>query len=86
LPEAQLDRFLLKTLVDYPNQSEELEIMKKYCFTSNEKIKKILNKSDLSKLQKEVQDIHVDENIYEYIKDLVFFSRENKEIKKYLFL
>ena len=84
LPEAQLDRFLLKTIIDYPSESQEIEIMKKYSIDDFSKINKILKKIDLSKLQEEVLNIHVDENIYTYVKDLIFCSREDKEIKEYL--
>ena len=84
LPEAQLDRFLLKTIIDYPSKNQELEIMKKYCVSNNEKLKNILKKSDLTKLQNKIESIHIDENIYKYIIDLIFCSRENKEIKEYV--
>jgi hypothetical protein len=58
--------------------------MKRFSNDNNIKINKVLNKRDLLKIQKEIQKIHVDENIYSYIKDLIFCSRENKEIKRYL--
>lgn len=84
LPEAQLDRFLLKTIIDYPTEQEEIEIMKQYSVFNDSKIKKILKKIDLGKIQEEISKIHVDENIFTYVKDLVFCSREDKEIKEYL--
>ena len=84
LPEAQLDRFLLKTIIDYPSQDEELEIMKKYSVDEIQKIETILKKTDLAKIQKEIEDVHVDDNIFHYVKDLVFCSRDDKEIKEYL--
>lgn len=80
LPEAQLDRFLLKTIIDYPNKEEEIEIMKNNSTISNTKLKKILTKKDIADIKKEVSDVHVSENIYEYIRDLIFFTRENKDI------
>lgn len=84
LPEAQLDRFLLKTIVDYPWETEEIEIMKKYSITQNEKLKKILKKADIWKLREEIEKIHVDDNIYNYVKDLVFYTRNDEEIKEFL--
>lgn len=84
LPEAQLDRFLLKTIIDYPTQEQELQIMKKYSLNLEEKLHKILKKADLEKIQTEVLDIHVEDNIFEYVKNIVFCSREDEEIKKYL--
>jgi MoxR-like ATPase len=82
LPEAQLDRFLIKTIIDYPTENEEIEIMKKYSLENSEKIEKILRKTDLIKLQEEVLNIHIDENIFNYVKDIVFYSRYDKEIKE----
>ncbi|MDP2091226.1 MAG: MoxR family ATPase [Candidatus Gracilibacteria bacterium] len=84
LPEAQLDRFLLKTIIDYPTESEEIEIMKKYSKDDIIKINKILKKTDLDLLQDQISKIHVEENIYIYVKDLIFCSRNNPEIKQYL--
>lgn len=84
LPEAQLDRFLLKTLVDYPNYDEEIEIMKNNTIPSNTKLKKILTKKKVLELQKLVTEVYVDDNIYEYVRDIIIFTRENDKIKKYL--
>lgn len=84
LPEAQLDRFLLKTIIDYPSEIEEIEIMKRYSVDGIIKINKILKKSDLDLLQEEISKIHVNDNIYIYVKDLIFCSRNDVEIKQYL--
>jgi MoxR-like ATPase len=84
LPEAQLDRFLLKTIIDYPKENEEIDIMKQYSVFTDLKLDKILKKSDLGKIQEEISKIHVDENIFTYVKDLVFCSRNDEEIKEHL--
>ena len=84
LPEAQLDRFLLKTIIDYPTEKEELEIMKKYSVDEVLKVEKKLKKTDLTKLQDEISKVHVDDNIFNYVKDLTFCSRNDKEIKEFL--
>ncbi len=84
LPEAQLDRFLLKTIINYPSEADEIEIMRKYSINDNVKLDKILKKSDLSKIQAEVEKVFVDENIYEYVKNIIFCSREDKEIWEHL--
>lgn len=84
LPEAQLDRFLLKSVISYPTENEELEIMKQYSEDKIVKLEKILKKIDLSKLQDKISNIHVDENIFKYVKDLIFCSREDEQIKEYL--
>jgi len=77
LPEAQMDRFLLKTIISYPEQHEEIEIMKRFTEKQPEKIKikKILTPKKLEAMMKLVSQIYVSENIYEYVKDIVFTSR-----------
>ncbi len=85
LPEAQLDRFLLKTVVDYPTESEELEILKNIKNIENEKLKNIFSKTDIFKIQQLVDDIYVDDNILNYIKDIVFYTRnKNSKISSYI--
>ncbi len=87
LPEAQLDRFLFKTVVSYPSESEEIDIMKNNTLNLDlSSVKKILWKKDILKIQEIVSEIYVDQNIYEYIKDIVFYTRDTKnEVWKYLF-
>jgi len=87
LPEAQLDRFLFKTIVSYPNQKEEIEIMKNNNLNNDAiQVKKILWKKDIIKIQELIKETYVDENIYEYIKDIVFYTRDlTNEVWKYLF-
>lgn len=76
LPEAQLDRFLLKVVIDYPSENEEIEIMKNYNKQDDVKIKKILSKSEFLELQDIIEnDIFVDDKIYNYVKNLVFATR-----------
>lgn len=83
LPEAQLDRFLLKTVVNYPNDEEEIQILKQA--NNNENINTILHKEDILKIQKLIEEIYVDDNILNYIKDLVLYTRKkDSKIFKYL--
>jgi MoxR-like ATPase len=85
LPEAQLDRFLLKTIVDYPTEDEELEILKNIKQIETTQIRKICNKQDIFNIQNLVENIYTDENILEYIKNIVFYTRKkNTTISKYL--
>ena len=79
LPEAQLDRFMLKVYVNYPTKDEEKEIMKNIYSIELCKVKQILNHDDLTSIQALVKDVHVSENIYDYINDIVFASRNPKE-------
>ena len=76
LPEAQLDRFLLKLKVDYPSQEEELAILRRMGVDGNLPVKKMLNPSTLSAIQKITARILVDPKIEEYIVALVSASRE----------
>ena len=85
LPEAQLDRFLLKTIVDYPNESEELEIMRQNKNIEKIQINSIFSKEEILQVQDLVDEIYVDENILNYIKDIVFYTRNsNTNISKYI--
>ncbi len=84
LPEAQLDRFLLKTIVSYPSPEEEIDIMKGNTSFWAIKLNKILTKKKVLELQKLVTEVYVDDHIYEYVRDIIIFTRENDKIKKYL--
>jgi len=85
LPEAQLDRFLMKTVIDYPTEKEEITLMKNQLSIETIDLEKILTKKWLSDIQKEVENVYVDDNIYEYVKDIIFSTRVDDDIKKYLF-
>jgi MoxR-like ATPase len=74
LPEAQVDRFMFKLLVDYPQKDEEREILRK-TFDSKS-IARILTKEDIFKAQKLVQQIYMDDKIANYILDIVFATRD----------
>lgn len=84
LPEAQLDRFLLKTIVSYPNENQEIEIMKQYASDIDVDLEKVLSKKELLEIQKQAENIFVNDNVYEYVKDLVFYTRNPEFMKKYL--
>jgi MoxR-like ATPase len=78
LPEAQQDRFMMKLRIEYPNREEEKEIIKRYSLEQNEMpdIDKVITDSDIVKLQKQIDDIYLDENIENYILDIVLKTRE----------
>lgn len=84
LPEAQLDRFLLKTIVEYPNREQELEIMKKYSLSDDTQLNNIFNQQELLKIKKQIEDVNVSDNIYDYIVDLVLLTRDKTFSDKYL--
>lgn len=78
LPEAQQDRFMLKLKINYPGRDEERKIID--AFTSEEvsqpDIRKILTREDISRLRKVIDNIHIDENIKNYVLDIVLKTRE----------
>lgn len=84
LPEAQLDRFLLKTIVDYPNKQEELQIMKQYSQNISTALEKIFDGSEVLEIRKSIQEVWVSESIYDYVADIVFLTRQSEFTKKYL--
>ncbi len=76
LPEAQIDRFMFKVLVGYPNPEEELEILKRMGkINSNIKLKPVVNPSQILSARKIVDQIYMAENIQKYIVSLVFATR-----------
>lgn len=85
LPEAQLDRFLLKAVVGYPTESEEIQIMKQETNKKNWDIEEVLTKKEILEIQSLVEDIHVEQSIYEYVKNIVFATRQqDKNTKKFI--
>ncbi|MDR4505658.1 MAG: MoxR family ATPase [Candidatus Scalindua sp.] len=80
LPEAQVDRFMLKVIVGYPTKLEEREILEKKALTdSSVNIKPIISADDIQLLRSVVDQIYIDDKIKDYIVDLVFASREPKK-------
>ncbi len=79
LPEAQVDRFMLKVKITYPDRGEELEIMRQNVNGIDKIINPVIEPSDILKARKLVFDIYVDEKIEKYILDIVFATRNPKE-------
>ncbi len=75
LPEAQLDRFLLKIKVDYNKKEEEKKIMELNFDKNPPKIKEIVNLKTLTNLKNKVNKVHVDEELKDYIVDIIDFTR-----------
>ncbi len=75
LPEAQVDRFMLKVLIDYPKQNEEIAIMKRLTAPQSPQIKPLLTPAAIENLRQVVEAIFVDEKIYAYVANLVFATR-----------
>lgn len=75
LPEAQVDRFMLKTVIDYPKLNEEQLIMRQNLSGSNEPIKPVVTLKQILSAQQAVREVYMDEKIEKYILDLVFATR-----------
>ncbi len=76
LPEAQLDRFLMKIVVGYNTRAEELEIARRVANNGFEKIQQVATIADLEIIRKEAMAVHIDEEVEKYIVELVFATRE----------
>ena len=76
LPEAHIDRFLLKLKIIYPTKIEEKEILERSSKVESYRPKKIISPEKLLRSQKIVEDIYMDEKIKNYIIELVFATRE----------
>lgn len=82
LPEAQVDRFMLKVKVDYPNKDEELKILQRMAYTKTEVVlKQITSPEDLIRARGVVDEIYVDEKIERYIIDVVDATRNPENYK-----
>ncbi|CAA6813728.1 MAG: MoxR-like ATPase in aerotolerance operon [uncultured Sulfurovum sp.] len=76
LPEAQLDRFLMKIVVGYNTKAEELEIARRVANDGFGKIEQVATLDDLEKIRQEAMVVHIDEEVEAYIVELVFATRE----------
>ncbi|MEA3328972.1 MAG: AAA family ATPase [Candidatus Omnitrophota bacterium] len=82
LPEAQIDRFMLKINITYPNKEEEHKILKEMSFTDKEiKVNSVINPDDILRARKVVNEVYMDEKIEKYIIDIVFATREPHKYK-----
>ena len=79
LPEAQLDRFLMKIVVGYNTKEEELEIARRVANNGFGKIEQVATLMDLENIRKEAMEVHIDEEVEKYIIELVFATRNPKE-------
>ena len=77
LPEAQLDRFMLKIKIDYPNKGEERKILDRMATTNpNFDIKAVVSPDQIAEVRSVVDEIYIDEKIKDYIVDIVCATRE----------
>ena len=81
LPEAQVDRFMLKLEVTYPSRTEELEILRRMTGQEIPPLKQVISPGDILRIRKTVREIYMDEKIENYIVDLVCATREPSRYK-----
>ena len=75
LPEAQVDRFMLKVIIDYPTLEEEKQIIRGNISGSTFDVKPVVSASEILKARSVVREVYIDEKIEQYIADLVFATR-----------
>jgi MoxR-like ATPase len=81
LPEAQVDRFMLKLRVTYPTKSEEKEIMQRIAHRTSIEITHIINPREIMESREVVDQIYIDDKLQDYIVDVVFATRDPKAYK-----
>ena len=75
LPEAQVDRFMLKVIINYPKKEEEKLILRQNILNQYEEIKPVMKADEIIEARKVVSDVYLDEKIEKYIVDIVFATR-----------
>ncbi len=78
LPEAQLDRFMLKALVTYPTRQEERQILERYEFNTKLPVRQVVELEDLLQAREAVKQVHLTEGLRDYIVHLILATREPK--------
>jgi len=79
LPEAQIDRFMMKVNVDYPSKENELEVMRRMSnMTFDSHVETVLTKEDVFAIRNEVNQVSISESLEKYIIELVFATRDPK--------
>lgn len=81
LPEAQVDRFMLKVVIDYPTRDEEQAIIRQQIAPEKKQPKPVLAKEEIIKARNVVHEVYLDEKIEKYIVDLVFATRYPAEYR-----
>jgi MoxR-like ATPase len=75
LPEAQIDRFMFKLLIGYPDTKEEISIINRFCTDAKAEVKKAISKDELLNFQRLVHNVYVDPNIINFIADITSATR-----------
>jgi len=81
LPEAQVDRFMLKTVIDYPKKEEEQLIMRANLKGSWDKVNPVVTVAQILRAQEVVREVYMDDKIEKYILDIIFATRYPEQYK-----
>ena len=76
LPEAQVDRFMLKVLISYPKKEEEAQIIRQQIRPESQQIRPVVSITDILELRRLTAEVYIDEKIERYIVDIVFATRQ----------
>ena len=75
LPEAQVDRFMLKVIIDYPTLEEEKLVIRENLQEAMPEISSVVSAAEILEARRVVKDVYIDEKIMQYIADIVFATR-----------
>lgn len=81
LPESQLDRFMIKLTMGYPDIENEIEVYMGKSYASLDKVKSVITGGNLIGMRREVEGIYIEHSIYKYIADIVASSRTNDYVQ-----
>jgi len=79
LPEAQIDRFMLKLVINYPNKSEEKDILKRVGFEKPAQVRQIVSVEQINEIAVLIKEIYMDAKLMDYIVDIVFATRNPQD-------
>ncbi len=79
LPEAQLDRFMMKVLVGYNTIDEEFEIVNRVAKNGFQEVQKVADKRDIEDIKEKFKEVHVDDAIQKYMLKIIFATRQPQE-------
>lgn len=79
LSEAQVDRFMMRVIIDYPSRDDERLIIQKHFSEQKESIDEILSKKSIEAIKKEIESVYIDEKLINYIVEIVYATRKPED-------
>jgi MoxR-like ATPase len=80
LPESQLDRFMIKMSMGYPDEKSEIDIYNGRSYSALDDVREVISSEDIVNIRKTVENVHIDEKLMEYLVRIVRLSRENQYV------